>query len=60
MSELVLVNVEVFVIGEGDVFISCYGSGNVDCFISDSKVFYVMNGCSFWKSINLKRSELYY
>ena len=47
LSELALVNVEALATGEGDVPTSCYGSGNVDCPISDSKVSYVMNGRSF-------------
>ena len=47
LSELALVNVEALATGEGDVPTSCYGSGNVDCPISDSRVSYVMNGRSF-------------
>ena len=33
LSELALVNVEALATGEGDVPTSCYGSGNVDCFM---------------------------
>ena len=47
LSELALVNVEALATGEGDVPTGCYGSGNVDCPISDSKVAYVMSGRSF-------------
>ena len=35
LSELALVNVEALATGEGDVPTSCYGSGNVDCPISE-------------------------